>query len=191
MGRAVRHRARVEQSDSSSCALTPNGCIQAAPPVSSTGHVRTVHSTLFVAGSASLPGCDRAGLEPAAALQRRARPGRGGGEGARRRAAPVDARWGLIPAWSRTPDIAYRLINARAETAANAAVAPVHVRMPAILPPESFDAWLGGRAISLSPCPAQGIVVQAVSTWVNKPTNDDPRCIEALGEQPWLTGQVR
>ena len=100
-------------------------------------------------------------------------------------------RWGLIPAWSRTPDIAYRLINARAETAANAAVAPVHVRMPAILPPESFDAWLGGRAISLSPCPAQGIVVQAVSTWVNKPADDDPPCIEALGDQPWLTGQVR
>ena len=100
-------------------------------------------------------------------------------------------RRGSIPAWSRTPDIAYRLINARAETAANAAVAPVHVRMPAILPPESFDAWLKGRAVALGPCPAQGIVVQAVSTWVNKPANDDPRCIEALGDQPWLTGQVR
>lgn len=184
-------------------------------------------------------------------------------------------RWGLIPAWSRTPDIAYRLINARAETVAskpafraayrarrclipadgfyewarqgtvrqpyligpedggtmafaglwerwrvpdgialprslaalspgeavetctiltteaNAAVAPVHARMPAILPPESFDAWLEGRTVALGPCPAQGIVVQAVSTWVNKPANDDPRCIEALGDQPWLTGQVR
>ena len=26
-------------------------------------------------------------------------------------------RWGLIPAWAREPDIGYRLINARAETA--------------------------------------------------------------------------
>ena len=66
-------------------------------------------------------------------------------------------------------------------TAANEAVAPVHARMLAILPPESFDAWFKGRAVALGPCPAQGIVVQAVSTWANKPANDDPRCIEALG----------
>ena len=76
-------------------------------------------------------------------------------------------------------------------TAANAAVAPVHAGMPAILPPESFHAWLEGRAVALGPCPAQGIVVQAVSTWVNKPANDDPRCIEPQGDQPWLKGQVR
>ncbi len=174
-------------------------------------------------------------------------------------------RWGLIPAWSRTPNIAYRLINARAETAAtkpafraayryrrclipadgfyewarhgatrqpyligrkdgstmafaglweqwrvregiklprslaelapgetletctilttaaNETVAPVHERMPVILPPESFDAWLRGGAVELSPCPAHEIVVQAVGTWVNNPSNDDSRCIEGLG----------
>ena len=174
-------------------------------------------------------------------------------------------RWGLIPAWSRTPNIAYRLINARAETAAtkpafraayryrrclipadgfyewarhgatrqpyligrkdgstlafaglweqwrvregtklprslaelapgetletctilttaaNETVAPVHERMPVILPPESFDAWLGRGAVELGPCPANGIVVRAVGTWVNNPANDDPRCVEALG----------
>ena len=70
-------------------------------------------------------------------------------------------------------------------------MAPVHARMPAILPPESFDAWLEGRAVALGPCPAQGIMVQAVSTWVNKAANDDPRCIEALEDPPGLTGQVR
>ena len=98
-------------------------------------------------------------------------------------------RWGLIPVWSRQPNIAYRLINARAETvetctilttAANETVAPIHERMPAVLPPESFDAWLGGQAVALGPCPAHEMTVRAVGTWVNKPAHDDPRCIEAL-----------
>ena len=56
-----------------------------------------------------------------------------------------------------------------------------------------------GPALNLRPrynvapgsCPAQGIAVQAVSTWVNKPANDDPRCIEALEDPPGLTGQLR
>ncbi len=171
-------------------------------------------------------------------------------------------RWGLIPAWSRTPNIAYRLINARAETAAtkpafraayrsrrclipadgfyewarhgatrqpyligrkdgstmafaglweqwrvregiklprslaelapgetletctilttaaNETVAPVHERMPVILPAESFDAWLGGGAVELGPCPAHEIVGRAVGTWVNKASNEGPEAME-------------
>ena len=65
-------------------------------------------------------------------------------------------------------------------TAANETVAPIHERMPAVLPPESFDAWLGGQAVALGPCPAHEMTVRAVGTWVNKPAHDDPRCIEAL-----------
>ena len=171
-------------------------------------------------------------------------------------------RWELIPAWSRTPNIAYRLISARAETAAtkpafraayrswrclipadgfyewarhgatrqpyligrkdgstmafaglweqwrvregiklprslaelapgetletrtilttaaNETVAPVHERMPVILPAESFDAWLGGGAVELGPCPAREIVVRAVGTWVNKASNEGPEAME-------------
>ena len=45
--------------------------------------------------------------------------------------------------------------------------------------------------VAPGPFSAQGIAVQAVSTWVNKPANDDPRCIEAPEDPPRLTGQLR
>ena len=174
-------------------------------------------------------------------------------------------RWGLIPFWSREPNIGYRMINARAETAAgkpafraayrarrclipadgfyewqrkgkvrqpfyfglndgglmafaglwerwtipdgiklprslsdrapgdavetctilttsaNEALAPVHHRMPVILPPDAFDPWLTGQQVALEPYPADGMTLQAVSTWVNKASNDDPRCLEGVG----------
>ena len=173
-------------------------------------------------------------------------------------------RWGLIPSWAREPNIGYRLINARAETAgtkpafraafrtrrclipadgfyewdkragtkqpwlfglaggavfalaglwerwtlpegterkgwlaerepgsaietctilttaANDAVAPVHDRMPVILPPEAFGPWLAGEAIRLGPYPSEEMTVRPVSTLVNRTANDDPRCVEAV-----------
>lgn len=173
-------------------------------------------------------------------------------------------RWGLIPSWAREPNIAYKLINARAETAgekpsfraamrarrclipadgfyewtrrgkarqpwliapengvpfvfaglwerwivprgaaltgslaeyrpgaaietctvlttaANERLAPIHHRMPVILPPDAFDPWLGGDAVTLGPCPGGGMRVHAVSMLVNKPANDDPRCVEPV-----------
>ena len=173
-------------------------------------------------------------------------------------------RWGLIPGWSREPNIGYRLINARAETvatkpsfraayrarrclipadgfyewarrgstrqpyligfrdggmmafaalwerwvvrdavalprslaelepgdsvetctilttAANETLAPVHHRMPVILPPASVDPWLEGQTVPLDPYPAQEMTAQAVTTRVNKASNDDPRCVEPL-----------
>ena len=64
--------------------------------------------------------------------------------------------------------------------AANRALAPLHPRMPVILAPDSFDPWLRGEAVPLGPCPADGIVFHPVSTLVNKPANDDPRCIEPV-----------
>ena len=173
-------------------------------------------------------------------------------------------RWGLIPFWSRDPNIGYRMINARAETAAgkpafraayrarrclipadgfyewqrngkvrqpwyfglndgglmafaglwerwtipdgiklprslaerapgdavesctilttaaNETLAPVHHRMPVILPPDAFDPWLDGQPVALDPYPADAMTLQPVSTWVNKVSNDDPRCAEAV-----------
>ena len=175
-------------------------------------------------------------------------------------------RWGLIPAWAREPNIGYKLINARAETAhekpsfraafrarrclipvdgfyewagkgkskqpwligmkaggvfalaglwerwtvpeglsltgalaelapgddletctiltteANTTLAPVHHRMPVILPPAAFDPWLGGEAVPLGPYPAEAMTLHPVSTHVNKPANDDEGCVEAVGE---------
>ena len=65
-------------------------------------------------------------------------------------------------------------------TAANEAVARVHDRMPVILPPEAFGPWLAGESVALGPCPPEGMAVHPVSTLVNKPSNDDPRCVEPV-----------
>ena len=173
-------------------------------------------------------------------------------------------RWGLIPVWSKKPNIGYSLINARSETVAskpafraayrarrclipadgfyewvrrgsvkqpyligrkdggmmafaglwerwfipeevplpaslaelapgdaletctiltttaNETLAQVHHRMPVILPSESFGPWLDGQAVALDPWPAQEITFQAVTTRVNKASNDDPGCVEPL-----------
>ena len=173
-------------------------------------------------------------------------------------------RWGLIPAWAKDPAIGHKLINARAETAAdkpsfrtafrhrrclipadgfyewqrrdgtrqpwlfglrnsapfafaglwerwtvpagasltgslakhnpgdavetctilttsaNDTVAPVHSRMPVILPPAAYGPWLAGHELQLVPYPAPDMTAHPVSTLVNRPANDDPRCIEAI-----------
>ena len=173
-------------------------------------------------------------------------------------------RWGLIPAWAREPNIGYKLINARAETAAekpsfraawrhrrclipadgfyewkregktrqpwlfglgdgapfafaglwerwtvpadtaltgslaerspgdavetctilttaaNGTVAPVHGRMPVILPEDAYGPWLAGEEVPLAPYPADGMTAHPVSTLVNRPANDDPACVEPV-----------
>lgn len=72
-------------------------------------------------------------------------------------------------------------------TAANAAVAPTHDRMPVILPLEDYAEWLapepmaaaGARRL-LGPCPPRWLEVYPVSTLVNSPARDEPACIEPL-----------
>ena len=65
-------------------------------------------------------------------------------------------------------------------TAANETVAPVHGRMPVILPPDSWDAWLMGGDVPLAPYPAGEMTAWPVSAHVNRPANDDPRCVEPI-----------
>ena len=65
-------------------------------------------------------------------------------------------------------------------TAANETVAPVHGRMPVILPPDSRDAWLMGGDVPLAPYPADEMTAWPVSAHVNRPANDDPRCVEPI-----------
>jgi len=167
-------------------------------------------------------------------------------------------RWGLIPSWAKDPAIGSRMINARAETAAqkpayraafrrrrclvvadgfyewertgrprqphfirmqddqpfafaglweswqgpddgpiesctllttepNELVEPIHNRMPVILPPDDYDQWLDPSvqrpeplAPLLRPFPSDQMIAYPVSTYVNSPTRDDPRCIERL-----------
>ena len=62
-------------------------------------------------------------------------------------------------------------------TEANGAVAPVHHRMPVILPAADCDRWLLGADVELRPYPAEDMSVHPVSTWVNNARNDDPECV--------------
>ena len=65
-------------------------------------------------------------------------------------------------------------------TTANETAAPIHHRMPVILPPAAFDPWLAGEIVPLGPYPAEATTVHPVSTLVNKPANDDARCVEPV-----------
>ncbi len=72
-------------------------------------------------------------------------------------------------------------------TAANALLAPIHERMPLILPHEVYAAWLdptltdpqAARAL-LRPLPAEALRAWPVSWRVNSPANDEPSLLEPL-----------
>lgn len=68
-------------------------------------------------------------------------------------------------------------------TEANAVVAPIHRRMPAILDRDRFGPWLAGAELPLGPYPPDAMTARPVSTAVNDPGNDDPRCLAAAAEQ--------
>ncbi len=72
-------------------------------------------------------------------------------------------------------------------TVANDVVAKVHDRMPAVLSPKQAALWLEGddvvvAAKQLRPAPRELLVARAVSKRVSNVANDDPACLEALGE---------
>jgi putative SOS response-associated peptidase YedK len=67
----------------------------------------------------------------------------------------------------------------------NDVVAKLHDRMPVMLPPEVWDAWLdpdnhdlGALAGLLVPAPADGLELRRVRTLVNTVTNDGPELLE-------------
>jgi putative SOS response-associated peptidase YedK len=67
-------------------------------------------------------------------------------------------------------------------TDANAAVRPVHNRMPVILDPARYRHWLSATGGAedydyLGPYPAEEMMAVAVSTHVNSPKNNDPACL--------------
>jgi putative SOS response-associated peptidase YedK len=71
--------------------------------------------------------------------------------------------------------------------AANATVGPIHYRMPAILQPSQFDAWLDCRAVEpaaamqmLQPAPDGLLEVVDVSPALNSSRNDGPELLIAL-----------
>jgi len=71
--------------------------------------------------------------------------------------------------------------------AANDLVRPIHDRMPVIVPPADFDAWLDpavrDRAVLLpllKPYHPDEMEAYAISSRVNKPANEGPELIEAV-----------
>ncbi len=75
-------------------------------------------------------------------------------------------------------------------TTANALVAPVHDRMPVVLPDAVWDAWLDADnhdvdslAQMLVPAGEEVLQLHAVSTSVNRPQNRGPDLIEPLVER--------
>ena len=73
-------------------------------------------------------------------------------------------------------------------TRANEVVAPVHHRMPVILPPDAYGAWMDPATPAaaahalLVPAPAGELVAYPVSARVNSPEHDDPSLVEPLAE---------
>jgi putative SOS response-associated peptidase YedK len=98
---------------------------------------------------------------------------------------------GLWEEWV-SPDGEVLQTTAVLTTDANAVVRPVHDRMPVIVPPEGFDAWLDPATDAsllrdlLRPYPAETMTAFPVSTWVSNPKHEGPRCLEPAEEQPGL-----
>jgi putative SOS response-associated peptidase YedK len=103
---------------------------------------------------------------------------------------------GLYESWMDPSNSEWMRTFTILTTSANDVVAPVHDRMPVILPPERVDDWLfvpaEGRAEDvkrvtplLQPCAEDVLVGTYVSPRVNSVANDDPACLEpAEGDDP-------
>ncbi len=72
-------------------------------------------------------------------------------------------------------------------TDANGLMRPIHERMPVILAPSDWDAWLDPDAKDarylqslLVPYPAEGMTAWKVGTQVNNPRHDSTDCLEAM-----------
>lgn len=71
-------------------------------------------------------------------------------------------------------------------TSANRLLAPIHDRMPVILPKKAYQAWLGqggkeGEVLDLlQPFPEAEMETWRVSPAINSPKNDGPECIQPV-----------
>ena len=93
---------------------------------------------------------------------------------------------GLWDRWE-SPDEGVIETCAILTTAANTALAPIHDRMPVILPSTEYGRWLGpslqdadSLEALLMPFPAENMISYPVSSRVNSPAVDDEGCIDAL-----------
>jgi putative SOS response-associated peptidase YedK len=102
-----------------------------------------------------------------------------------------DAAFAFAGVWERwKPDETVDPIDTCAiiTTAANALMAPIHERMPAIIDEAHYDRWLDrdipGSDVKelLRSHEIQGLEAHAVSTSVNRPQNEGPDCVARIAE---------
>ena len=70
-------------------------------------------------------------------------------------------------------------------TTANARLAPIHPRMPVVLPAEAYEPWLNPSADGrswLRPCPDDWLTAVMVGQRINRPAHDDPSVLEPADE---------
>ncbi len=74
-------------------------------------------------------------------------------------------------------------------TSASERLSSVHDRMPVILDPDDHEAWLNPELKNpkdllslLKPNPGKELLLTPVSTFVNNPRNDDPRCLHSISQ---------
>ncbi len=93
---------------------------------------------------------------------------------------------GLWESWKNPEDSEIRSCTILT-TDANELVGGIHHRMPVILPPENYEVWLDpffreadALLPLLEPYPSGDMEAYPVSRFVNKPSNDEARCIEPV-----------
>lgn len=90
-----------------------------------------------------------------------------------------DAPFGMAGLWERwkTQDGEVVETCAIVTVDANERVAPLHDRMPLIVAPADYDAWLAAETQVPVPVPAEAMVAYAVSPLVSNAKNDVPACL--------------
>jgi putative SOS response-associated peptidase YedK len=93
---------------------------------------------------------------------------------------------GLLAAW-KSPECQDIVTTCVITTGPNELMVPIHDRMPVLLAPEQFDAWLdpAWRDVEalkawLQPAPAAGMTAYAVGSRVSNARNEDEDLIEPL-----------
>jgi putative SOS response-associated peptidase YedK len=111
-----------------------------------------------------------------------------------------DATLGLAGLWSGWRDPSTGVVRrtfAIVTTQANEAIAPLHDRMPVVLPRDAWATWLDTRPADLGelqallrPAPADVLEVFAVRPLVNSVRNDGPELVRRLDPQPDLQSDL-
>lgn len=89
---------------------------------------------------------------------------------------------GLCETWTREARTLHTVVVLT--VGPNSLVEPINKRMPAIVAPGDWDAWLGPAGADpsglLRPYPAESMDAYPVGRWVNNPGFDSERCIEPV-----------